>query len=308
VREGDPPKRAQGLWGIAKSAVGAWFADSAPSLGASIAYYTIFALAPLLLITIAIVSAVLGDEAASGQLFGQIRGLVGDEAASTLQQVVAKTGEQEGQGAVATVITVVTLLLGASAVFIELKRAFDVIFVPEAHADSAVSVFVRARLMAVALVLALGFLVMVSLLLSAAVASFGTWLSEATPGLAPLMAVLDIVVSTAVLTVAFWMLIRFLPDRAPRRRAVWIGAFVSALLFALGKHLIGLYLARGAVASAWGAAGSLIVVVLWVYYSAQILLLGAEVAKTLDDPRAAPGKDGPALLPTRQSAAAHAAS
>jgi uncharacterized BrkB/YihY/UPF0761 family membrane protein len=132
----------------------------------------------------------------------------------------------------------------------------------------------------------------VSLLLSAAVAAFGAWLSDALPMLEPVMSVVDIVISTAVLTLAFWLLIRFLPDAAPRRRAVWIGALVSALLFAIGKHLIGRYLARGAVASAYGAAGSFIVVVLWVYYSAQILLLGAEVARALDAPQRAAERAG----------------
>jgi membrane protein len=279
------PGARRGVFAIAKEAVLGWVADSGASLGASIAFYTIFALAPLLLVVLGIAGAVFGDEAASGQLFDQIRGLVGDDAAANLQQLVASSRENEGHGVLATVITVVTVLVGASGVFIELKRAFDVIFKPKPKADSAVTLFVRARLVAIALVLALGFLVVVSLLLSAAVAAFGAWLSGALPALEPVMSVVDIVISTAVLTVAFWLLIRFLPDVTPRRRAVWIGALVSALLFAIGKQLIGLYLARGAVASAYGAAGSFIVVVLWVYYSAQILLLGAEVARALDAPR-----------------------
>lgn len=298
--QGDAAARGgkRGVFAVAKESVLAWVADSGPSLGASIAFYTMLALAPLLLVMLAVAGALLGDEAASGQLFQQIRGLVGDDAAATLQQMVASSHEQEGHGAFATIVTVVTVLIGASAVFIELKRAFDIIFKPDPKPESAVTLFVRARLMAIALVLALGFLVVVSLVLSAAAAALGAWLSSALPVLEPVMSVLDVVISTAVLTLAFWMLIRFLPERAPRRRAVWTGALVSALLFAIGKHLIGLYIARGAVASAYGAAGSLIVVVLWVYYSAQILLLGAEVARSLDAPErsAQRAREGDAAL------------
>jgi membrane protein len=262
----------------------AWIADGGPSLGASIAFYTIFALAPLLLITLAIAGFFFGDEAATGQLFEEIRGLVGDNAAENLQELVRSANRRAAQGIMSAIVSVVTALIGASAVFVELKRGFDAIFHPPAKEASAVTIFVRARLMAVALALAFGFLVVVSLILSAAAAAFGKWLSVTAPILAPVMSVLDIFISTGVLTLAFWMLIRFLPDVPPRPAAIWIGALTSAVLFAVGKHLIGLYLARGAVASAYGAAGSFIVVILWVYYSAQILLLGAEVARSIDDP------------------------
>ncbi len=281
--------RGRGAFAIAKAAVSAWVADGCMQQGAAIAYYTIFAIAPLMLIVLTIATLALGDEAANGQIYQQIGGLVGDDAARGIQGIIVSSQHKPGQGAFGAIVSVVTALVGASAVFVGLKAAFDAIYHPVRRDEStvaAVSAFMRARLVAIAIVLALGFLVVVTLILSTAMAALGAWLGGFAPWLAPLMTLVDLVISTAGLTVAFWMLIRFLPERSPNRRAVWTGAFVSAVLFAVGKHLIGLYLARGAVASAYGAAGSLIVIVVWVYYSTQILLLGAEVAKAIDEPAA----------------------
>lgn len=283
------PAAGRGVFAIAKEAVMAWFADGGPRLGASIAFYTIFALAPLMLILVGIAGFFFGEEAARGQIFSQIEGLVGADAAKTIQDILASAHKNEGHGLFGTIVSVGTALIGASAVFIELKNAFDTIFHPKPQ-ESTINALVRARLMAVALVLALGFLVVVSLVLSAGVAAFGKWLGGVLPFLAPILSLLDVALSTAVLTAAFYLLIRYLPDQAPKPRAILIGALTSALLFAIGKHLIGLYLARGAVASAYGAAGSLIVTVLWVYYSSQILLLGAEVSRSVDNPDKAADK------------------
>lgn len=283
------PAAGRGVFAIAKEAVMAWFADGGPRLGASIAFYTIFALAPLMLILLGIAGFFFGEEAARGQVFAQIEGLVGADAAKSIQDILASANQNERHGLFGALISIGTALIGASAVFIELKNAFDTIYRPKEQ-DSSITAMVRARLMAAALVLALGFLIVVSLILSAVVAGLGKWLGSVLPFLAPIMSLLDVALSTAVLTVAFYMLIRYLPDQAPKPRAIWIGALTSAVLFAIGKHLIGLYLARGAVASAYGAAGSLIVVVLWVYYSSQILLLGAEVSRSIDDPSRAADK------------------
>ncbi len=277
---------ARGIVGTLKAAVSGWIDDGGPQQGAAIAYYTIFAIAPLMLIVLTIAGLVFGDDAARGQVFDQIAGLVGAEPAAAIQSMLASTQGDEAQGVIGAVLSAATALLGASAVFVSLKAAFDAVFHPgpAETTRSAVTAFMRARLVSIALVLGMGFLVVVTLLLSAGVAALGAWLGDALPALAPVMAIFDVALSTAVLTLAFWGLIRFLPQQAPRAGAIWTGAFASAVMFSIGKHLIGLYLARGAVASAFGAAGSLIVVVVWVYYSAQILLLGAELARAIDDP------------------------
>lgn len=274
---------AMGFFNVAKQAVTGWISDNCPRLGASIAFYTIFAIAPLLIVVLAIAGAVFGDEAASGQVMQQIQGIVGTDAAKNIQQMIAASDQQAGEGLWHTILGIVTALIGASAVFVEMKNAFDTIWTPKAVAGSGITIFVRARLTAVALVLGLGFLVVVSLILSAALAGLGKWLGGEFEFLAPLMSVIDIVISTGVLTVAFFALIRYLPQVHPPTGATWIGAFTSALLFAVGKHLIGLYLARESVASAYGAAGSFVVVILWVYYSAQILLFGAEVTRAIEN-------------------------
>jgi membrane protein len=267
------------LWTAAK----AWLNDGGPRLGASIAFYSIFALAPLLLVAISIAGAVLGEEAARGQLMQQIAGLVGKDAAQGVQSVVEAASRQEGSG-LASFLGFATLLIGASGVFVEMKNAFDVMWTPRPRVGG-LTLFLRARLTAVALVLGFGFLAIVSLLLSAAIHAFtGMFLGPAEE-MSAVLAGIDLLVSVAILTVAFAALIYFLPSVRIRPRAVWLGALTSAVLFSIGKHLIGLYLGRASVASAYGAAGSFVVVILWVYYSSQILLLGAEVTSVLDGKR-----------------------
>jgi membrane protein len=267
------------LWAAAK----AWFDDGGPRLGASIAFYSIFALAPLVLVAISIAGAVLGEEAARGQILQQIAGLVGKDAAQGVQSVVEAASRQEGSG-LASLLGFATLLIGASGVFVEMKNAFDVMWSPKPR-QGGLTLFLRARLTAVALVLGFGFLAIVSLLLSAAIHAFtGTFLGPADE-MSVVLTGIDLLVSLAVLTVAFAGLIYFLPSAHIRPRAVWLGALTSAVLFSIGKHLIGLYLGRASVASAYGAAGSFVVVILWIYYSSQILLLGAEVTSVLDGKR-----------------------
>jgi membrane protein len=288
-RDRDVRWNARAVGRVVQSAAKHWMADGAPRLGASIAFYTIFALAPLLIVVIAVAGVFFGAEAARGEVFEQIRSLVGAGAARTIEQVLVAADQEHATGSWGPTIGLVTALVGASAVFVELKNAFDTIWKPDdAPQGSSLGVFVRARLTAAALVLGLGFLVIASLVLSAVLAALGSWLGARYPILAPVLASLDVVVSTAVLTVAFFGLIRWLPTHPPHTRSTWIGAFATALLFAIGKHLIGLYLARASVASTYGAAGSFVIVILWVYYSAQILLFGAELTRALEERRASP--------------------
>ncbi|MGE5386870.1 MAG: YihY/virulence factor BrkB family protein [Betaproteobacteria bacterium] len=260
-----------------------WIDVSGPQLGASIAFYTMFALAPLLVITIAIAGAVFGPDAARGQVVGEIQGLVGPVAAKAIEGMI-ETAWREPGGLKAATIGVITLLIGATGVFAELRRTLNLItnVTPTA---SVISAFLRVRLTAFALVLGCGFLAIASLILSAALAGVTQFLSSRYAVLGVMATVLDLAISVGVLSVAFATLIRWLPDRPPSRRAVWISAIVSAVLFTIGKSLIGLYLGRASVASSYGAAGSFVVIMLWVYYSSQILLFGAAIGYVSEERR-----------------------
>lgn len=276
-----PLKLRQALQILVKAVV-RWSDDRGPQLGAAIAFYTMFAVAPLLVVAIAIAGAVFGEEAARGQIVGQIEGLVGQAAASSIQAMI-ESAWRHPSGWWASLLGVATLLLGATGVFVELRRALNAIARVPPAPSSALSTFVRARLLGFALVLGFGFLAIVSLLLSAVLAALGAYLSSRYPTLAGLMGLLDIAVSTGVLAMAFAALLRWLPERRPSRLAVMVGALGSAVMFSLGKHLIGLYLVHASVASSYGAAGSFVVVMLWVYYSAQILLLGGALSAVVDE-------------------------
>ena len=267
---------------LLRAAVTRWLDDGGPQLGAAIAFYTMFALAPLLVIAIAIAGAVFGAEAARGQIVGQIQHLVGTEAARGIEALI-QSAWKHPHGGLAGVLGVITLLVGATGVFTELKRALNAIGRVKPATASVIGAFVRTRLIAFALVLGFGFLAIASLLLSASLAALGEYLQALSLGAETLFALLDTGVSTIVLSVAFAALLRWLPDAPPSWRAAWTGALCSALLFSVGKHLIGLYLARTSVASSYGAAGSFVVIMLWVYYSSQILLFGAALGATLDD-------------------------
>lgn len=263
-------------------AVTRWSDDRGPQLGAAIAFYTMFAVAPLLVVAIAVAGAVFGEEAARGQIVGEIEGLVGQAAAKGIEAMI-ESAWRHPNGLWASLLGMATLLVGATGVFAELRRALNTIARVPIRPSSALSTFVRARLIGFALVLGFGFLAIVSLLLSAVMAGLGAYLSSRYPAIAELMGVLDVLVSTAVLAAAFAALLRWLPERRPSRLAVWSGALSSAVMFSVGKHLIGLYLVHASVASSYGAAGSFVVVMLWVYYSAQILLLGGAVGAVVDE-------------------------
>jgi membrane protein len=295
-----PPAQAPAWWGRVASRLPAWLKwpaelgllaalrwidVSGPQLGASIAFYTMFALAPLVVITIAVVGSVFGAEAARGEIVGQIQSLVGPTAAAAIEALIANAWRAH-DGWLSAGVGVVTLLVGASSVFAELRRALNQIGRVQAD-PSVVGAFVRVRLTAFALLLGFGFLAIASLLISAAAAAVAAYFAARHAQLGLLLHGFDFVLSVAVLGLAFAALLRWLPDRPPSSRALWLSALVSALLFALGKSLIGLYLGRASFASTYGAAGSFVVVLLWVYYSAQILLYGAAVGRLDDEMREA---------------------
>jgi membrane protein len=269
---------------LGRTAVDGWLADRAPSMGAAIAYYTVFSLAPMLVLVLGIAGLAFGREAAEGALFGQLAGLIGAEGAKAVQAML-KSASGEKAGIIATVVGFVTLTIAATAVFAELQSALNVIWKAEAPRRSSLWALVRARLLSLSIILSIGFLLLVSLVVDAGLTAFSGYLDATLPGLPVILHAIHLVIAFLFTTVFFGMMFKILPDTPVRWRDVWLGAAVTALLFTVGKFLIGLYIGSTNVASAYGTAGALVVVLLWVYYSAQILLFGAEFAKAHGDAR-----------------------
>nr|WP_295832756.1 YihY/virulence factor BrkB family protein [uncultured Azospirillum sp.] len=269
-------------WGIVVDAAYGWMNDDAMSMAASIAFYTIFSLAPLAILVIALAGLVFGDEAARGALVDQLTALVGHDAGETVQGMIARAGERE-TGIVASVIGIGTIIVGATTVFVELQTALNRIWRVAAPQESTITWLVRVRLKALALIGAIGFLLIVSLVVSAALAAAGRWAAGYLPAMPSLLWLVDMVTSWAVLTGLFAMIYRILPDTYIRWTDVWLGAAANAFLFAVGKFLIGFYIATSGVVSVYGAAGSFVLILLWVYYSAVIFLFGAELTRAYSE-------------------------
>jgi len=249
--------------------------DKAPRLGAALAYYTIFSLAPLLLIVIAISGLAFGHDAAQNKIFEQLRGFLGSQAAVSVQDMV-KNAAKPKSGTVATIIGIVTLIFGASGVFGQLKDALNTIWDVKPREGGGILTLVKDRFLSFAMVLGVGFLLLVSLVIDTAITAIGTYAGSHLPGGEVLWHVAELIFSFCVITVLMAMIFRLLPDLKIEWRDVWLGAAITSLLFVLGKFALGIYFAKSAVGSSFGAAGSLVIVLLWVYYSAQILLFGAE--------------------------------
>jgi membrane protein len=260
---------------IAKETFSEWSEDKASRLAAALSYYTLFSVAPLLIIAIAVAGLAFGREAATDQIVGQIRGMVGQEGAEVIQTIL-QNASKTSTGIVATIVGVVTLLIGASGAFGQLQDSLNTIWEVKPKAGRGVKGILRDRFLSFSLVLVIGFLLLVSLVLSAVLAGVGKYLSDALPMPSFVLQAVNFAISFAVTTLLFALIFKVLPDAYIRWRDVWVGAAVTALLFSIGRFLIGLYLGRSSVGSAYGAAGSLVVLLLWVYYSSQVLFLGAE--------------------------------
>ena len=264
---------------LGKKAVMAWIDDLAPSMGAAISYYTMFSLAPLLVIVIAVAGAIFGREAVQGEIVGQLQGVIGRDGATAVQGLV-KSASEPAKGIVAGLIGFVVLLVGATTVFAELQSSLDRIWhVPEREKPTGLWAILRARVLSFGLILGLAFLLMVSLMVSSAVAAFGSWTTGLLPGWELLLQGLNILISIGIATVLFAMIYKFMPTVKIVWRDVWIGALVTAVLFEIGKTGIALYIGKSGVNESFAAAGSLVVLLAWVYYAAQIFLLGAEFTK-----------------------------
>ena len=299
------------VWELVKASLSEWLEDNAFRLGAALAYYTVFSLAPLLVIAIAIAGFVFGEEAARGRIVEQMQGLMGPEGAHAVQTMLAAS-RRSGTGIVATVLGVITLLLGATGAFVELQGALNTVWDVPPRQGSGLRSMVRDRLLSFALVLGIAFLLLVSLVVSAGLSAVGAFFGGALPVPASVLQAANFVFSFAVITLLFATIFKFLPDLDIAWRDVWMGAGVTSLLFAAGKWLIGLYLGTSGIASTYGAAGSLVILLLWVYYSALILFLGAEFTQVYAEtygsrPRAAAkAAAAPAPGPERGRSAAFA--
>lgn len=264
---------------ILKQTFWEWLEDQAPTLGAALAYYTVFSLAPLLIIAISIAGLVLGKEAAQGQIFQELRGLLGTESGKAVQDIVQSTSADPSTSLLASVVGFVTLLFGASGVFGQLQTSLNAIWGVQPKPGRGLFGIVRDRFLSFGFILAIGFLLLVSLVLTAAIAFLGQQFGSMIPGMEALVQTLNSILSLAVITLLFAMLFKFLPDARIAWHDVWIGAFITAALFTVGKFALGFYLGKSGVASSYGAAGSLIVLLLWVYYSSQIVFFGAELTQ-----------------------------
>jgi membrane protein len=267
------------LLGMFGSALRASWEDDVPRLGASLAYYTLFAIAPVLLVATAIAGLAFGPQAVRGEIVGQIDYLVGREGARAVQSLL-EGASQRRAGYLATIVGSVTLVLAATGAFLELQTALNTIWRVKPNPTNATfTAFVMDRVRSFGLVVAIGFLLLVSLAVSAALAALGSWLERISPGMPLVWNAMNVVVSLVVITALFTLLYAFLPDVKLHGRDVVVGAFVTAILFTIGKQLIGFYLGQSTTASTYGAAGSVIVLLLWVYYSSQVVLVGAEFTR-----------------------------
>ena len=268
----------KGYWGLLKEAGREWLEDKASRLGAALAYYTALSIAPLLVIAIFIAGMAFGKEAAQGYLLDQIRELVGVQGGQAIETMLAHAN-QPRTGSLAAVLGMITLLAGAAGVVSQLQDALNTIWEVAPKPGRGVIGFLKDRFLSLAAVLGLGFLLLVSLVLSTVLTALAAFFVGLMPALAPALEAVNFVVSLAVTALLFALIFKLLPDAKMAWGDVWVGAALTALLFTLGKFLLGFYLGRSGITSTYGAAGSLVALLVWVYYSAQIVFFGAEFTK-----------------------------
>lgn len=264
------------IFSLIKTAALSWVDDYAPSMGAALSYYTLFSIAPLLLIVISVAGLVFGQDAARGEIFGQLNAFMGSEAAAGIQSLLESVNTPTG-GAIGTATGILLMLIGATSVFGELQNAMDRIWrAPARDKSTGLWGLIRARLLSFGMILSIGFLLMVSLVLSAVLAALGRWWSPVLGGWETVAQGINYILGFGITMLAFAMIYKIMPRVKIDWRDVWIGAGVTAFLFTAGKFLIGFYIGQSGVVSGFGAASSIVIVLIWVYYSAQIFLIGAE--------------------------------
>jgi membrane protein len=276
--EHDTPNLARRLKIVLIESMKSWINHRGDSKGAALAFYTLFSMTPILMLAIVVAGSVFGAEAAQGEIVAQVQGLVGPNGAKAIQALLA-AARDPASGRVATLVASVLLLVGATSVFAELKDSLDELWDIAKPSQSSFSVILRTRLLSFGMVLALAFLLLVSLIVSAALAMLERYAGGVLGSFAAVLATFTALISFGVIACMFAIIYKTLPDAPLAWHDVWIGATFTAGLFSLGKYVIGLYLGNSGVASSFGAAGSLIALLLWVYYSAQIFFLGAEFTR-----------------------------
>ena len=254
----------------------AWIADNAPRLGAALAFYTLFSLAPVLIVTVSLAGVVFGDKAAQGEIVRQFQGLIGTQGAIAIETIIQSTN-RPALGVFATTFGVLAIFIGASGAFNELQDALDMIWKVDNRTKSFWTVTIKQRLLSLGLVLATGFLLLTSLVVTAFLSATEKYISNLLPKSLVLLESIYLVFSFCIITLLFALIFKFIPDTAIPFRDVWMGAAVTSILFTVGKVIIGFYLGHSSLASAYGAAASLVIFLIWIYYSAQILLFGAEL-------------------------------
>ena len=265
------------IWRLLKETVDEWQQDKVDRMAAALAYYTLFSIAPLLVIAVAVAGAVFGQEAARGEVVTQIQGLLGKAGAEVVQTALANTqNPQAGNGIVPTLISTLVLIFGASGVFVQLQDSLNAVWNVEVSSKAGVKAVVRKRIFSFAMVITIGFILMISLVVSAGLAALSTFTNQLFPALTSLWKLLNLGISLGTFTFLFALIYKYIPDIKIAWRDVLVGAAFTSVLFSIGKELLGLYLGNGAFGSTYGAAGSLVTVLAWIYYSVQIMLFGAE--------------------------------
>lgn len=263
------------LWSMLRETFDEWSTDGASRLAAALAYYTIFSLAPLLIIVIAVAGFFFGETEARAGIFHEMESLMGPSGAEYIRGLL-DTSWEPSSGLVATLVGLAVLLVGATGAFAQLQEALNIIWEAPPRKGKGVWSYLRQRLLSFSLVLTIGFLLLVSLVVSAGLAAVGKYVAWADAPWFPILNALNLALSFGVTTLLFAAIYKILPDVKVRWKNVWLGAGAAALLFSIGRFLLGLYLGRSSFGSVYGAAGSFVVILFWIYYSAQILFFGAE--------------------------------
>jgi membrane protein len=281
-------------WTLLKETVEGWSQHNASRLAAALAFYTVLSIAPLLVLAVAVAGLVFGEDAARGQIATELSGVVGESAGQGIETLL-QHADAPGEGTLGSILGVIVLMFGASGVFGELQSALNAIWGVAAKPGRGVMGIIRDRFFSFSMVTGVAFLLLASLVLSAVLSAVGAFFAEALPGGALLWQVLNFVISALVIAGLFALIFKVVPDIEIDFRHVFPGALVTSLLFSAGKYLLGLYLGRASVSSPYGAAGSVVVLVIWIYYAAQILFLGAQFTRVYARRR------GAAIAPSRDA-------
>lgn len=288
---------------LLRAAFNGWLDNNATTSSAALSYYSLFSIAPLLLISLAVAGAIFGADASQGQIYESVRGLLGTSGASAVQDLVKSASQKQNAGLIATVVGIVTLILGASSVFSQLQTSLNFMWRVHSKPGRGVWIFLRQRLLSFSMIVVIAFLLLLSLVVSAAVAAAGAYMRGRLPGGEVLWQAVNFSLSFGVAIALFAAIFKILPDVRLGWRDVWRGGLLTAALFTVGKLLIGLYIGKSGVTSSYGAAGSAVVLLLWSYYASAILFFGAEYTRAIamDQQRVIEPKEGAEFIPGADS-------